>query len=109
MAPSIESVDNLPKPPPRDRVNKTDRNKEEQDRELFKKTLKRKMQPRAEDDEPEGSTDALILEGDGGRQPRSDTNEDAGSTEEQTVDVIDDEGEDDPEGTIDSDHIDLKA
>ena len=44
MATTVESVDNLPKPPPQDRVNPTEGSSAEHQRRQFKKTLKEEME-----------------------------------------------------------------
>ena len=44
MATTVESVDNLPKPPPQDRVNPTERSSTDQQRRQFKKALKEEME-----------------------------------------------------------------
>ncbi len=44
MTTTVESVDNLPKPPPQDKVNPTERSSTEQQRRQFRKALKEELE-----------------------------------------------------------------
>ncbi len=111
MAPSLETIDNLPPVQPRDRVTELDRSKEEQDQEAFKKALKRKMQQQANEDD-NAEDDALIVDIDLSKREQEHSGDAAAETEGP-----DDAAEPEPnEETGDTDqspappdHIDLKA
>lgn len=110
MAPSIETIDNLPKVQPRDRVHELDRSKEEQDQEAFKKALKRKMQQQGDDDEAE--EEALIVDIDLSKQEQELSHESAAApegTDEATEPEPNGETGDKDTSPAPPDHIDLKA
>lgn len=107
MATTVESVDNLPKPPPQDRVNPTERSSTEQQRRQFKKALKEEME------QNEGETkkkdhqqaDAVMIERD-----REDGEHDPGAREtdgpKQGAEKAVVKKKDESSG---EEHIDLKA
>ena len=111
MAPSIETIDNLPKTQPRDRVNELDRSKEEQDQEAFKKALKRKMQQQEKDGE-DSEDKALIVEIDLAQEKENQSGESAAApegTDNAAEPEPDEEAGDTETSPAPSDHIDLKA
>ncbi len=111
MAPSIETIDNLPKTQPRDRVSEIDRSKEEQDQEAFKKALKRKLLQQGKDGE-ETEDEALIVEIDLAKKNDEDPDESAAApegTDHATEPEPDEESGDTEESPAPPDHIDLKA
>jgi len=111
MAPSIETIDNLPKTQPRDRVGEIDRSKEEQDQEAFKKALKRKMQQQGKDGEEEND-EALIVDIDLAKKNEEDPGESAAApegTDDATEPEPDEESGDTETSPAPPDHIDLKA
>ncbi len=61
MASTIESVDNVRKPPPHDRVNEAERSSSEHQRRQFKKTMKETMEEDKERAKKDQEADAVII------------------------------------------------
>jgi hypothetical protein len=62
MTSTIESVDNLPKLPPQDRVNETERSSPEDQRKQFKKALKDTLEEEKRKEKKRHQTDSVVLE-----------------------------------------------
>lgn len=111
MAPSIETIDNLPTVPPRDRVNKADPTKEDQDKDAFKRALKRKLEQRDDNDETAEDC-ALIVDIDIADDEKSNSEEAAagGSDSAPAAGVSSEEDSDDTDSSSGPpEHLDLKA
>jgi hypothetical protein len=106
MASTIESVDNVRKPPPQDRVNETERSSSEQRRQQFKKTMKETMEEDRDQAKKDEDADAVILEQD--QVDLSQKHPDR--HEEEQTEPDDKEPEDNQKDKMSPDkHVDLKA
>jgi len=108
MATTVESVDNLPKPPPQDRVNPTERSSTDQQRRQFKKALKEEMEQN--EDERKGKdhqqADAVMI----GQDHKDGEQHDPGDRQTERpkhgAQKAEDKKKEEPSG---EEHIDLKA
>ena len=107
MATTVESVDNLPKPPPQDRVNPTERSSTDQQRRQFKKALKEEMEQNEDETKKKDhqQADAVMI-----GQDRKDEEHDPGAREtdapkQGTGKAVGKKKED----SSGEEHIDLKA
>lgn len=105
MTTTIESVDNLAKPPPHDRVNETERSSSEDQRRQFKKTLKETMQEDEDQEKDDQTADAVIIGQDQKSQKQNQHARQADGTEPPSGKA---EGEQ-KDKTSAGGHIDLKA
>ena len=66
MTTTVESVDNLPKPPPQDKVNPTERSSTNQQRRQFNKALKKEMEQNEDETKKKDhqQADAVMIEQD---------------------------------------------
>ena len=62
MTSTVESVDNLSKPPPHERVNASERSSAEDQRKQFKKALKETVQEDLREDDQGPPTDSVVIE-----------------------------------------------
>ncbi len=98
MNESIESVDNLPKPPLQSRVNKTARSKEEDEQEPFDVLLKKKSKKKRKNSTGKDRSDLVLITGD------TEEEESPGGCAEPETNEVDDKER--PDNTR---HIDLEA
>jgi hypothetical protein len=107
MATTVESVDNLPKPPPQERVNPTERSSTNQQRRQFKRALKEEMEQNEDKTKKKDhqQVDAVMIE-----QDQKDREPDPGTQEtdglKQGAEKAVSKKKEEPSG---EEHIDLKA
>ena len=108
MATTVESVDNLPKPPPQDRVNPAERSSTEQQRRQFKKALKEEMEQ--DEGETKGKDhqqgDVVMIGQDRNDEEQHDPGDRQTERPKHGAEKAEDKEKEEPSG---EEHIDLKA
>jgi hypothetical protein len=106
MASTIESVDNVRKPPPHDRINEAERSSSEHQRRQFKKTMKETMKEDKERAKKDQEADAVII-----GEDQTDQEQNQSRHQEAEPSELDEkEPEDNQKDKKSEDgHIDLKA
>ncbi len=106
MTSTIESVDNLPKLPPHDRVNETEKSSPEDQRKQFKKALKDTMQEDQQKDEARHKTDSVVVDKDSGGQEQTQHLQRRAAHPDSDPEVVNENGQ---QKTSAEKHIDVKA